>query len=400
MSLKPLVTPKRLPTVIFNNQSKLKKVKVDKQLHESPIEQIEDMSLSMYNTEHRIDGHAEGEHIEPYKNIPEFDEKKMQQEKPVHFLDCLGILHQNHTDRLHQGKLYYQTESGTFQYKLCLTFIGDWEEHVLEVTDHNPSVCKPLKEMSHIPNYASLTEKYETLIKQKSGAVTRDMLSNSCNVFFCGNCTKPISEPAPEPKVASGCCSKESGTKAEGSGGCCSKESGTTSKAEGSGGCCSKESSITRKSEKSGGCCSSKPAAPKKDSCCGSKPKETVQSQSHHSGSSCSCPVDCVCKRLQNLKAEPSKTAAGECEETSHIQKFSGCLCSETISLKHTHGEGCGHPFIIHDGHIDYIVDGRLHHVHEGHCDDHGPVYIIRDKESPLKKDANNQLFGEASEEI
>lgn len=226
--------------------------------------------------------------------------------------------------------------------------------------------------MSHIPNYASLTEKYETLIKQKSGTVTRDMLSNSCNVFFCGGCTKPNPEPAPEPKVAGGCCSKES-------------------------------AKCDTKPEESGGCCS-KPAAPKKKSCCGSKAKETSetqsQSQSHHMGSSCSCPVDCACKRQQNSKIETSKTAAGECEETSHIQKFSGCLCSETISLKHSHGEGCGHPFILHDGHIDYIVDGRLHHVHGGHCDDHGPVYIIRERDSPSKKDANNQLFGEASEEI
>jgi ethanolamine utilization protein EutQ (cupin superfamily) len=32
---------------------------------------------------------------------------------------------------------------------------------------------------------------------------------------------------------------------------------------------------------------------------------------------------------------------------------------------------------VPHGDHIDYIVDGRLHHVHDGHCDDHGPVEII-----------------------
>jgi hypothetical protein len=23
---------------------------------------------------------------------------------------------------------------------------------------------------------------------------------------------------------------------------------------------------------------------------------------------------------------------------------------------------------------VDYLVDGHLHHPHDGHCDDHGPV--------------------------
>ncbi|CCE25679.1 hypothetical protein [Methylotuvimicrobium alcaliphilum] len=39
--------------------------------------------------------------------------------------------------------------------------------------------------------------------------------------------------------------------------------------------------------------------------------------------------------------------------------------------------EGCGHAAIPHGDHIDYIVNGRLHHPHGDHCDDHGPVTII-----------------------
>jgi hypothetical protein len=23
---------------------------------------------------------------------------------------------------------------------------------------------------------------------------------------------------------------------------------------------------------------------------------------------------------------------------------------------------------------VDYVVDGHLHHPHDGHCDDHGPI--------------------------
>jgi len=42
----------------------------------------------------------------------------------------------------------------------------------------------------------------------------------------------------------------------------------------------------------------------------------------------------------------------------------------------HVHGPGCGHPAVPHDEHVDYLVDGHLHHPHDGHCDDHGPVKL------------------------
>ncbi|MEM7400167.1 MAG: hypothetical protein AAF354_14755 [Pseudomonadota bacterium] len=43
----------------------------------------------------------------------------------------------------------------------------------------------------------------------------------------------------------------------------------------------------------------------------------------------------------------------------------------------HTHGEGCGHEAVPHGDHVDYIVDGRLHHPHGDHCDDHGPLEVV-----------------------
>ena len=43
----------------------------------------------------------------------------------------------------------------------------------------------------------------------------------------------------------------------------------------------------------------------------------------------------------------------------------------------HVYGPGCGHEAAPHGDHIDYLVDGRLHHVHDGHCDDHGPVEVV-----------------------
>ncbi|MCD6727606.1 MAG: hypothetical protein LT070_10275 [Solirubrobacteraceae bacterium] len=42
----------------------------------------------------------------------------------------------------------------------------------------------------------------------------------------------------------------------------------------------------------------------------------------------------------------------------------------------HVHGPGCGHEQVPHGGHVDYLVDGRLHHPHGDHCDDHGPLSL------------------------
>ena len=37
----------------------------------------------------------------------------------------------------------------------------------------------------------------------------------------------------------------------------------------------------------------------------------------------------------------------------------------------HAHGAACGHTVIDHDGHVDYLHDGHLHHGHDGHVDEH-----------------------------
>ena len=43
----------------------------------------------------------------------------------------------------------------------------------------------------------------------------------------------------------------------------------------------------------------------------------------------------------------------------------------------HKHGPGCGHEAVPHGDHMDYLVNGRLHHPHGDHCDDHGPLPVI-----------------------
>lgn len=35
----------------------------------------------------------------------------------------------------------------------------------------------------------------------------------------------------------------------------------------------------------------------------------------------------------------------------------------------HKHGANCGHASIRHGDHSDYVVDGNVHHVHGDHCD-------------------------------
>ena len=40
----------------------------------------------------------------------------------------------------------------------------------------------------------------------------------------------------------------------------------------------------------------------------------------------------------------------------------------------HQHGNHCGHEAVPHGDHVDYLVDGHLHHPHDGHCDHHGNV--------------------------
>lgn len=42
----------------------------------------------------------------------------------------------------------------------------------------------------------------------------------------------------------------------------------------------------------------------------------------------------------------------------------------------HQHGPGCGHEAVPHGDHVDYLVDGHLHHPCGNHCDNHGPVEL------------------------
>ena len=43
----------------------------------------------------------------------------------------------------------------------------------------------------------------------------------------------------------------------------------------------------------------------------------------------------------------------------------------------HVHGPGCGHEAVPHGDHVCYLVNGRRHHPHDGHCDDHRPLQVV-----------------------
>lgn len=68
-------------------------------------------------------------------------------------------------------------------------------------------------------------------------------------------------------------------------------------------------------------------------------------------------------------------------EHVLEVNEKNPDTCNPIKTCKsHTHGPNCGHEAVPHGDHIDYIVDGRLHHPHNDHCDDHGAVEIIKDK--------------------
>ncbi len=45
--------------------------------------------------------------------------------------------------------------------------------------------------------------------------------------------------------------------------------------------------------------------------------------------------------------------------------------CSTHEKHDHIHGPNCGHPAVKHLDHVDYLHEGHLHHLHQGHIDEH-----------------------------
>jgi hypothetical protein len=63
-------------------------------------------------------------------------------------------------------------------------------------------------------------------------------------------------------------------------------------------------------------------------------------------------------------------------EHVIGIDSSNPARCTPQMQCGHEHGAGCGHEAIPHGDHVDYLVDGHLHHPHGDHCDDHGRVQL------------------------
>ena len=63
-------------------------------------------------------------------------------------------------------------------------------------------------------------------------------------------------------------------------------------------------------------------------------------------------------------------------EHTIPVDSRNPARCTPEITCGHKHGPGCGHEAVPHGDHLDYLVDGHLHHPHGDHCDDHGSVQL------------------------
>lgn len=214
----------------------------------------------------------------------------------------IQIAHQGHIDYLANRKLQHVNEYG---------FI---EEHHLELTDQNPTSCKPVKEITHVSSLMWLFSQYENYIKQKQIPLTQDMIINTCNILTCSKLQPFNSDYTLRDQISLNQQNNFSYTQAH------------------------------------------------------EKAKDSFICLCLAYSSQVSQPVSCQNGVQNNMLWNP---------EVEKVKK-ENCFCEETLFLKHKHDESCGHPQIWHDGHIDYIVEGHLHHVHGNHCDDHGNVLIVK----------------------
>lgn len=67
-------------------------------------------------------------------------------------------------------------------------------------------------------------------------------------------------------------------------------------------------------------------------------------------------------------------------EHVIEVDKTHPDACNHSAKghpANHVHGPDCGHAAVPHGNHVDYLVEGRLHHPHGDHCDDHGPLKVV-----------------------
>jgi hypothetical protein len=70
-----------------------------------------------------------------------------------------------------------------------------------------------------------------------------------------------------------------------------------------------------------------------------------------------------------------------ECRIEADAKNPAQCTPQHACALhdaSHQHGAQCGHEMVPHGDHMDFLVEGHLHHPHDKHCDDHGALSVVK----------------------
>jgi len=231
------------------------------------------------------------------------------------------IKHKDHLDILKNG-LLFEYDPTTKAINVC--------GHKLKENEENYSQCQPFDEFSHIKSYHELGQIYKAISEKKGEQLNYEMLSDveNCNSFLC---------KCPSCDI------------------CKLKFHGKAAIDHNDMRNCSEKKKIHTNLKK----------------CCGFKEENPLiqdQKEEDICQKACSNKEEDCCEKIE-------KQIKSCCEKTR--EKVSSCFCKETKEYHHNHGPNCEHLRIVHNDHLDYIVDGNLHYPHEGHCDNHGQIDFI-----------------------
>lgn len=242
-------------------------------------------------------------------------------------------------------------------------------EHTKSTDESTPKLCKTNSESNgQADSEVVASQKNKQCCRSKKEQTDSNTgCSPKCEEQCCENPTADTCD-----KTSDQCCQKESEKP------CCSEPTSDQCCGESDEQCCDVPDIK----------CSNKPIKPccsdKGKQCGGDSPSEEPKNKPEFE-----VKQECCCNTVQN--GQLVKGCGCSCGTTTLPTLSAGyishtdttartpqgfCLCSITKELKHRHNNSCGHPLITHNGHLDFIVDGRLHHQHGDHCDDHGPIEI------------------------
>ncbi len=78
---------------------------------------------------------------------------------------------------------------------------------------------------------------------------------------------------------------------------------------------------------------------------------------------------------MEEHRIAVSETNPDRCTPEHECRHHAGHTHEETQAEEGEHH----HPMVPHGDHMDHIHEGRLHHHHGDHCDDHGPIEVVQE---------------------